>query len=127
MEEQINKDEKEKMKIDNQKISEELAEKQPVKKSGDNLVTFIILGVGLLIILTILVLIGLKLQNSKNSLSEKDIQSQDKTVTKIEETESPASKPLTKEEVIKQAFYYPNTTSEQADDDFDLILIPTTH
>ena len=59
MEEQINKDEKEKMKIDNQKISEELAEKQPVKKSGDNLVTFIILGVGLLIILTILVLIGL--------------------------------------------------------------------
>jgi len=43
-------------------------------------------------------------------------------VTKIEETESPASKPLTKEEVIKQAFYYPNTTSEQADDDFDLIL-----
>ena len=122
MEEQINKNKEEKIEIDNQKVSEELAEEQPVKKSKDNLVTFIILGVGLLIILTIFVLIGLKLQNSKNSSTAKDIQNQDKTITKIEKTESPTSKPLTKEEMIKQAFYYPNTISEQADDDCDLVL-----
>jgi len=122
MEEQKNKDKEEKIEIDNQKVSEELAEEQPVKKSKDNLVTFIILGAGLLVILTIFVLIGLKLQNSKNSSTAKDIQNQDKTITKIEKTESPTSKPLTKEEMIKQAFYYPNTISEQADDDFDLVL-----
>ena len=122
MEEQINKNKNEKIEIDHQKSSEDLVNRQPVKKSKDSLATFIILGVGLLIILTILVLIGSKLQNSKNSLTEKDIQNQDKTVIKIEETESPTSKPLTKEEIIKQAFYYPNTISEQADDDFDLVL-----
>ena len=122
MEEQINKNKEEKIEIDNQKVSEELAEEQPVKKSKDNLITFIILGVGLLIILTIFVLIGLKLQNSKNSSTAKDIQNQDKTITKIEKTEPPTSKPLTKEEMIKQAFYYPNTISEQADDDCDLVL-----
>lgn len=122
MEEQKNKDKEEKIEIDNQKVSEELAEEQPVKKSKDNLVTFIILGVGLLIILTIFVLIGLKLQNSKNSSTAKDIQNQDKTIAKIEKVESPTSKPLAKEELIKQAFYYPNTISEQADDDCDLVL-----
>ena len=122
MEEQINKNKNEKIEIDNQKSSEDLVNRQPVKKSKDSLATFIILGVGLLIILTILVLIGSKLQNSKNSLTEKDIQNQDKTITKIEETKSPTSKPLTKEEIIKQAFYYPNTISEQADDDCDLVL-----
>jgi len=122
MEEQKNKDKEGKIEIDNQKVSEELAEEQPVKKPKDNLVTFIILGVGLLIILTIFVLIGLKLQNRKNSSTAKDIQNQDKTITKIEKTESPTSKHLTKEEMIKQGFYYPNTISEQADDDFDLVL-----
>ena len=71
MEEQINKNKNEKIEIDNQKSSEDLVNRQLVKKSKDSLATFIILGVGLLIILTILVLIGSKLQNSKNSLTER--------------------------------------------------------
>lgn len=120
MEEQTKKIEEEKENKDSLSVKEPSENKQTHKK--DSLITWIILGVGLVIILTIIVLIGLKLQKSKNTAVVNNIPVQSETTPQAADKQSQAPKSLTKEELIKQAFYYPNTTSEQADDDFDLVL-----
>lgn len=122
MEKQVNKNKRAENKAENQEKLGEGEKKQPAKTSSNNLVTWIILGVGLLIILTIVVLIGLKLQKSKNSAITKNTPIQSETAPQVDKTQSPTSAPLTKEDLIKQAFYYPKTTGEQADDDFELLL-----
>jgi len=121
MEEQ-NKDKIEKIEIDKQKILEEIPKKQLNKNSKDNLMTYIILGVGLLIILTMAVLIGLKFQTGKNSTNVNKAQGEDKLTSVVNKAESPTSKPMTKEDLIKEALIYPNTISEQANNDFDLVF-----
>lgn len=122
MEEKTNITEDEKKNL-NSSFTNKLPEnKEPPKKTNNNLTTWIALGVGLFVILTIAVLIGLKLQESKNSVITKNTPNQNKNITQISQTPSPTSKPLTKEEIIKEAFYYPNTTSEQVDDDFSLVF-----
>jgi len=68
------------------------------------------------------VLIGLKYQASRNATTTKNTQDQAKIVAEVSETESPTSKPLTKEDLLKEAFFYPNTLSEQDDWDFDLVF-----
>lgn len=122
MKEQINKNKTELTEIDKQEKPEEILQKQSSKASKDNLTTYIILGVGLLIILTMAVLIGLKYQASRNATTTKNTQDQAKIVAEVSETESPTSKPLTKEDLLKEAFFYPNTLSEQDDWDFDLVF-----
>ena len=122
MKEQINKNKTELTEIDKQEKPEEILQKQSSKASKDNLTTYIILGVGLLIILTMAVLIGLKYQASRNTTTTKNTQDQAKIVAEVSETESPTSKPLTKEDLLKEAFFYPNTLSEQDDWDFDLVF-----
>ena len=83
---------------------------------------WIILAVGLVVILTLVVLIGLKLQKSKkatvlnNASVINNAPAQKETLTEITNAPTQASKLLTKEELLKQAFYYPNTISEKETD-----------
>lgn len=90
--------------------------KKPSKKSN-SLVTWLILTVGLLIILTIIVLIGLKIQKNRILTESHLIQEEE-----IHEEVNESPKTLTKKELIDQALYYPKATGERTDHDYDLVL-----
>ncbi len=121
MQETIKNPEKEKENPDNTSVKEAPENKQ-TKKTNDSLITWIILAVGLVAILTLVVLIGLKLQKSKkaavlnNASVVNNAPAQKETATEIANAPTQASKPLTKEELLQQALYYPNTISEKETD-----------
>jgi len=122
MEEQINKNKIEKNEITSQETSGKTERKQLAKTPNNNLVIWIILSIGLLIILTITLWIGLKIKNSKNSTTTNNTPIQNEAIFQIDEKKPPISEPMAKEEKIRQAFYYPNAIKEQTNDDFDLVF-----
>jgi len=115
MEEQTKKIEEEKENKDGLSVKKSPENKQ-TQKTNSNLIIWIILSVGLVIILTIIVLIVLKFQKSKNTAVVNTVPVQNEITSQATSTPSQTSKPLTKEELLKQAFYYPNATAEKKTD-----------
>lgn len=109
--EKVDKKEQEKKQTENKDTLERTKEKQSLKISKNKYLTWVLLIVGVLVILTIAALIGLKFHGDYNTKKSQETSIKKEVTPRENELQTTtSSKPLTKEELIAQAFYYPNST-----------------
>lgn len=96
----------------------EQPEEKSVKSSRNFFSTGVIITLGLLFILTIAVLIGLELQKRSNHQKPSELLPSIKEAElKNDESLTPTPHILTKEEIIAEAFYYPNSQKTEVENE----------
>ncbi len=121
MKEKKDKKEQENTQVEDKEVQEKTEEKKPAKTSKNKLLTWILLTIGILVVLTIAVLIGLKLQGDYNAKNSQEASTKKEVTPKTNDSKTTTTKPLTKEELLIQAFYYPNTTKVGDNDSYDFV------
>lgn len=108
-------DEKEKIQAEQKDVSEKEEEKQSSTSSKNTCLPWVILSLGSLIVLTIAVFAGMKLQKSYGSKLFGSLLPQKEEEVKV--TETPTAKVKTKEDFLIDVFRYPGSTEIPVSDD----------
>lgn len=89
---------------------EDSEHKKHSQSSAGQFPSLIWIGIGVLAFLTIAVLVGLQLQKYFNHDSSSKFSIQQDSISNSKPTTTPTTQPLSKEDVLRQAFSYPEST-----------------